>query len=64
MVESLKTSHIFQSISEAFSSGHCDKLCDYIADSILDKCLMLDTYAKVEIDVAAKSNVITILGEI
>jgi len=64
MVENMEKSNTFQSVSQAFSSGHSDKLCDFIANSILDKCILQDPYAKVEIDVAVKSNVITLLGEI
>lgn len=28
--------------SESVTEGHPDKLCDYIADSILDECLKQD----------------------
>ncbi len=64
MVETTKSQMHFQSASEAYGSGNSDKLCDFIADSILNACLTLDPLAKVEIDVAAKSNLIVVLGEI
>jgi len=40
--------------SESVTSGHPDKLCDYISDSILDKCLSLDPNARVAIEVFVK----------
>ena len=54
----------FQSVSQAYGEGNSDKLCDFIADSILDFCLEQDPEAKVQIVVSTKSNLITILGEI
>jgi S-adenosylmethionine synthetase len=33
--------------SESVTSGHPDKLCDYISDSVLDACLTKDPNAKV-----------------
>lgn len=33
--------------SESVSSGHPDKLCDFISDSILDACLEQDPNSKV-----------------
>jgi len=38
MLTSLPEGHFLFS-SESVSSGHPDKLCDYISDSILDACL-------------------------
>ncbi|MFL2974142.1 MAG: methionine adenosyltransferase, partial [Candidatus Thalassarchaeaceae archaeon] len=40
--------------SESVTSGHPDKLCDYISDSILDACLSLDPYARVAVEVFVK----------
>ena len=40
--------------SESVTSGHPDKLCDYISDSILDECLRLDPNARVAIEVLIK----------
>ncbi|HBE98687.1 MAG TPA: methionine adenosyltransferase, partial [Firmicutes bacterium] len=39
--------------SESVSEGHPDKVCDKIADSILDECLRLDPYAHVACEVFA-----------
>ena len=33
--------------SESVTSGHPDKLCDYISDSVLDACLAGDPYSMV-----------------
>jgi len=40
--------------SESVTSGHPDKLCDYISDSILDECLKRDSDARVAIEVFVK----------
>ena len=40
--------------SESVTSGHPDKLCDFISDSILDKCLSLDPNSRVAIEVFVK----------
>lgn len=40
--------------SESVASGHPDKLCDAISDSILDACLALDPNAKVAVETLVK----------
>ena len=40
--------------SESVTSGHPDKLCDYISDSILDACIEADPMARVAIEVFVK----------
>ncbi|MBD51006.1 MAG: methionine adenosyltransferase [Euryarchaeota archaeon] len=40
--------------SESVTSGHPDKLCDFISDSILDACLELDPNARVAVEVFVK----------
>lgn len=50
--------------SESVTSGHPDKLCDYISDSILDACLAQDPNAKVACESAAKNSMCMIFGEI
>ncbi|MBT4802282.1 MAG: hypothetical protein HON85_01340, partial [Euryarchaeota archaeon] len=40
--------------SESVTSGHPDKLCDYISDSILDACLDCDANARVAVEVFVK----------
>ena len=39
--------------SESVTEGHPDKMCDYIADSILDSFLEKDPQARVACEVAA-----------
>ena len=50
--------------SEAVSEGHPDKVCDQIADAILDACLEKDENARVACEVFATDNYILIGGEI
>ena len=50
--------------SESVSEGHPDKVCDKIADSILDECLRLDLQAHVACEVFATTEYIVIGGEI
>src|SRR3989344_5622804 len=48
---------------EFVSPKHPDKLCDYIADSILDAYLGKDPESRVAIEVSGGHNLITINGE-
>lgn len=50
--------------SESVCSGHPDKLCDLISDTILDEYLRLDKTSRVACEVAAGKNTIFITGEI
>lgn len=50
--------------SEAVSEGHPDKVCDQIADAILDECLSLDHDSHVACECFASNNIIVIGGEI
>jgi S-adenosylmethionine synthetase len=50
--------------SESVSEGHPDKVCDYIADSILDAYLGRDPRARVACEVLCKSNLVVLAGEI
>ena len=40
--------------SESVTSGHPDKLCDAISDSILDACLRVDPNARVAVETLVK----------
>ena len=40
--------------SESVTAGHPDKLCDFISDSILDRCIAIDENARVAIEVFVK----------
>lgn len=50
--------------SESVSEGHPDKVCDQIADAVLDACLEKDENAHVACEVFASANFILIGGEI
>jgi S-adenosylmethionine synthetase len=50
--------------SESVSEGHPDKVCDYIADSILDAYLAQDTESHVACEVMCKNNFVILGGEI
>jgi S-adenosylmethionine synthetase len=50
--------------SESVSEGHPDKVCDFIADSILDAHLAGDPKSRVACEVLAKSGEVVLAGEI
>jgi S-adenosylmethionine synthetase len=50
--------------SESVSEGHPDKVCDFIADSILDACLAGDPHSHVACEVLCKDNHVVLAGEI
>ena len=50
--------------AEFVSPGHPDKICDFIADSILDAYLKEDKSSRVAVEVMGGHNLITINGEI
>ncbi len=56
--------HCYTFTSESVTEGHPDKVCDYIADSILDEHLRLDPNSHVACEVLCKEDNIVIAGEI
>ena len=50
--------------AESVTEGHPDKLCDLIADSILDACLKEDENSRVACEVLATKGNIIVAGEI
>ena len=50
--------------SESVSEGHPDKVCDYIADSILDACFEQDAQSRVACETLCKSDTVVLAGEI
>ena len=50
--------------AESVCAGHPDKLCDYIADSILDACFRKDRASHVACEVMATKGKIIVAGEI
>jgi S-adenosylmethionine synthetase len=49
--------------SESVTEGHPDKVCDYIADSILDAYLQGDSRSRVACEVLCKEDIVIIAGE-
>ena len=50
--------------SESVTEGHPDKVCDQIADAILDDILRQDPYAHVACEVCATTGLVMVMGEI
>ncbi|MDE7433646.1 MAG: hypothetical protein K2M43_00620 [Mycoplasmoidaceae bacterium] len=50
--------------SESVGIGHPDKICDQIADSILEDCLKHDPNSHVACEVFASNHLIVVGGEI
>ena len=50
--------------SESVTEGHPDKVCDFVADSILDACLAQDPSSRVACEVLAKDGRLVLAGEI
>jgi S-adenosylmethionine synthetase len=50
--------------SESVSEGHPDKVCDYIADSILDAYIAADPQSRVACEVLCKEDAVVVAGEI
>ncbi len=50
--------------SESVTEGHPDKLCDLIADTLLDEYLIRDKNARVAIEVMVSKNKVFISGEV
>lgn len=50
--------------SESVSEGHPDKVCDFIADSIVDAYLAQDAASRVACEVLCKRNLVVVAGEI
>jgi S-adenosylmethionine synthetase len=49
--------------SESVCDGHPDKMCDQIADAILDAALRLNPHAKMAVEATIKDNTVFIYGE-
>jgi S-adenosylmethionine synthetase len=56
--------HSYVFTSESVSEGHPDKVCDFIADSVLDACLEQDRRSRVACEVLCKSSQVVLAGEI
>ena len=62
VVDAPAVPHVFT--SESVSEGHPDKVCDFIADSILDAHLAQDPHARVACEVLVKDGDVVLAGEI
>ena len=49
--------------SESVTEGHPDKVCDYIADCILDAALEKDEFSRIACEVACATGLCMVLGE-
>ena len=49
--------------SESITEGHPDKICDKIADSILDEALRQDPYSNMAVEATIKDDFVLIYGE-
>ncbi|EGS27181.1 methionine adenosyltransferase domain-containing protein [Streptococcus agalactiae] len=50
--------------SEQVSSGHPDKLCDQISDTIVTECLKHDKNSRVAVETLIKDNQVVVAGEV
>lgn len=48
--------------SESVGEGHPDKICDQIADAILDECVANDPLSKVAIEAAVRPGLVFVFG--
>ena len=60
-MEGIKKDHIYFA-SESVGEGHPDKLCDQVSDGILDACLKVDPNAKVAMETATKTGMVSIIN--
>ena len=57
-MDDYKAGHIYFA-SESVGEGHPDKLCDQVSDGILDACLAVDPNAKVAMETATKTKLVS-----
>ena len=50
--------------SESVGEGHPDKLCDQISDGILDACIRVNPDAKVAMETATKTGMVSVIDSI
>src|SRR3989304_4335826 len=64
MPNSFSSSPKFLFTSESVTEGHPDKICDQVADSILDAIMAKDPLGRVACEVATTTGLVIVLGEI
>ena len=58
-MDGYKQGHLYFA-SESVGEGHPDKLCDQVSDGILDACLKVDPNARVAMETATKTGMVSI----
>ena len=58
------TSAKYMFTSESVTEGHPDKICDQIADGILDSIMEKDPFGRVACEVTTTTGMVIVLGEI
>ena len=53
-----KDDHLYFA-SESGGEGHPDKMCDQVSDAIVDACLKIDPNAKVAMETATKTGMVS-----
>ena len=64
MSNSFSASSKYLFTSESVTEGHPDKICDQVADAILDTIMENDPYGRVACEVATTTGLVIVLGEI
>jgi S-adenosylmethionine synthetase len=64
MSNSFATSLNYLLTSESVTEGHPDKICDQVADAILDDIMKKDPYGRVACEVATTTGLVIVLGEV
>lgn len=59
VADGYKEGHLYFA-SESVGEGHPDKLCDQVSDGILDACLKVDPNAKVAMETATKTGMVSL----
>ena len=49
--------------SESVTEGHPDKVCDHIADSVLDAALAADPMSRIACEVCCTTGLVLVMGE-
>ncbi|KAI9370353.1 S-adenosylmethionine synthetase [Aspergillus egyptiacus] len=58
----MKSQSTFLFTSESVGEGHPDKICDQVADAVLDECLRQNPLSKVAIEVATRPGLVMVFG--
>ena len=64
MANSFENNPSYFFASESVTEGHPDKLCDQVADAVLDAIIKQDQFARVACEVAVTIGLVVVLGEI